>query len=126
MTDIDKPSGGPAPMPAEWTYAPAPESRDIVQLQERYGLFVGGEWVEPRSGEHFATILKHTRDSFAFTRASDTTPLPIPGPVDAGAPDAQAVRAMILNAPTLDVGAGHDSSSAAPKTGNTTQKSTSP
>ena len=43
-------------MPAEWTYAPAPESRDVVSLRERYGLFVGGEWVEPRSGERFTTI----------------------------------------------------------------------
>jgi aldehyde dehydrogenase (NAD+) len=45
-----------APVPAEWTYAPAPESREIVSLEERYGLFVGGEFVEPRSREHFATI----------------------------------------------------------------------
>ena len=45
-----------APVPSEWTYAPAPESRDVVSLQERYGLFVGGEFVEPRSGEYFRTI----------------------------------------------------------------------
>jgi aldehyde dehydrogenase (NAD+) len=45
-----------APVPSDWTYAPAPESRDIVTLQERYGLFVGGEFVEPRSGEYFPTI----------------------------------------------------------------------
>jgi aldehyde dehydrogenase (NAD+) len=57
MTDIEpKPKGGLAPMPAEWTYAPAPESRSVVTLRERYGLFVGGEWVEPRSGEWFTTI----------------------------------------------------------------------
>ena len=43
-------------MPVDWTYAPAPESRDIVKLEERYGLFVGGEWLEPRSGEQFTTI----------------------------------------------------------------------
>jgi aldehyde dehydrogenase (NAD+) len=45
-----------APVPADWTYAPAPESTDIVSLQDRYGLFVGGEWVEPASGEYFTTI----------------------------------------------------------------------
>jgi len=45
-----------APVPAEWTYAPAPEGREIVRLEERYGLFVGGEWLEPHSGEHYATI----------------------------------------------------------------------
>jgi hypothetical protein len=25
-----------------WEYAPAPESRDVVTLKERYGLFIGG------------------------------------------------------------------------------------
>jgi aldehyde dehydrogenase (NAD+) len=45
-----------APAPSEWTYAPAPESREIVSIAERYGLYVGGEFVEPRSGEHFATL----------------------------------------------------------------------
>ncbi|MBA3413394.1 MAG: aldehyde dehydrogenase family protein, partial [Actinobacteria bacterium] len=45
-----------APVPVEWAYAPAPESRDLVKLEERYGLFIGGELVEPRSGEYFPTI----------------------------------------------------------------------
>jgi aldehyde dehydrogenase (NAD+) len=45
-----------APVPAGWDYAPAPEARDLVTLAERYGLFVGGEFIEPRSGEYFATI----------------------------------------------------------------------
>jgi aldehyde dehydrogenase (NAD+) len=43
-----------APIPADWTYAPAPESREIVKLRERYGLFIGGEWVEP--AETYTTI----------------------------------------------------------------------
>src|SRR5215467_10775748 len=41
---------------ADWEYAPAPESRDIVSIQSEYGLFLGGEFVAPRSREHFATI----------------------------------------------------------------------
>jgi aldehyde dehydrogenase (NAD+) len=45
-----------APVPASWDYAPAPESRDVVALEERYGLFVNGEFVEPRSAERYATI----------------------------------------------------------------------
>src|SRR5215208_1290423 len=47
-----------APVPAltEWDYAPAPEARDIVTLQERYGLFIGGELVDPRSGDYFGTL----------------------------------------------------------------------
>src|SRR6476661_5833152 len=55
MTELST-RGGRSPVPAEWTYAPAPESREIVRLLDRYGLFVGGEWVEPRSGEFFATL----------------------------------------------------------------------
>ena len=34
-----------APAPLEWEYAPAPEAREIVQIRERYGLFIGGEEV---------------------------------------------------------------------------------
>jgi len=44
------------PAPLEWEYAPAPEARDIVQIRDRYGLFIGGEEVEPRSGEWFTSI----------------------------------------------------------------------
>jgi aldehyde dehydrogenase (NAD+) len=43
-----------APIPAGWEYATAPESREIVELRERYGLFVGGEWLEPK--ETYTTI----------------------------------------------------------------------
>ena len=49
----------------EWTYAPAPESRAILSLEERYGLYVGGEMVEPRSGEWFATISPATEEPLA-------------------------------------------------------------
>jgi aldehyde dehydrogenase (NAD+) len=43
-----------APIPAGWEYASAPESREIVELRERYGHFIGGEWVEPK--ETYTTI----------------------------------------------------------------------
>jgi len=49
----------------EWTYAPAPESRAIVSFEERYGLFVGGETVEPRSGEWFTSISPATEEPLA-------------------------------------------------------------
>jgi aldehyde dehydrogenase (NAD+) len=41
---------------APWDYAPAPESRDLVTLRDRYGLFIGGAFVGPRSGRYFTTI----------------------------------------------------------------------
>jgi len=62
MAQVEKrPSSAPAPL--EWEYAPAPEARDIVQIRERYGLFIGGEEVEPRSGEWFASISPSTEEA---------------------------------------------------------------
>ena len=55
MSEVEKKRRA-TPAPLEWEYAPAPEARDIVRFQERYGLFVGGEEVEPRTGEWFPTI----------------------------------------------------------------------
>jgi aldehyde dehydrogenase (NAD+) len=52
-----------APVPKDWTYAPAPESRDIVRLQERYGHFVGGEWIE--ASETYETISPATEERLA-------------------------------------------------------------
>jgi len=43
-------------MATAWDYAPAPEARDIVHIQERYGLFIGGKFVEPLSGDRYTTI----------------------------------------------------------------------
>ena len=61
MAQVEK---RPASVPAtfEWEYAPAPEARDIVQIRERYGLFVGGEEVEPRTSEWFASISPSTEE----------------------------------------------------------------
>jgi len=51
------------PALTEWDYAPAPEARDIVSLEERYGLFVGGEFVEPQSGQWFPTVSPSTEET---------------------------------------------------------------
>jgi aldehyde dehydrogenase (NAD+) len=64
MADLEK-TRVPAPAPLEWEYAPAPESRDVVRFQERYGLFVGGEQVEPLSGEWYSTIEPATEEHLA-------------------------------------------------------------
>jgi len=45
-----------------WEYATAPESSDIVRLEDRYGLFIGGEFVEPKSGKYFPTINPATEE----------------------------------------------------------------
>ena len=61
MAEVEKRSDR-SPVPADWTYAPAPESTEIVSLRERYGLFVGGEEVEPRSGEWLTSISPSTEE----------------------------------------------------------------
>jgi aldehyde dehydrogenase (NAD+) len=43
-------------------YAPAPESRDIVSIEPRYGLFIGGEFVDPKSGTWFETVNPATEE----------------------------------------------------------------
>jgi aldehyde dehydrogenase (NAD+) len=52
-----------APVPSDWTYAPAPEARDIVQLEPRYGHYVGGEWLE--ASETYTTISPATEEGLA-------------------------------------------------------------
>ena len=43
-----------------WDYAPAPEAPDHVRIDPKYGLFIGGRWVTPRSGKFFPTISPST------------------------------------------------------------------
>src|SRR5918992_3993187 len=44
-------------------YAAAPESTEIVKIKERYGLFIGGDFVEPRTEKWFGTINPATEQS---------------------------------------------------------------
>ncbi len=59
MTDLTQ--------PGEFTleYASAPESTAIVSLRDTYGLFIDGQWVEPRSGNHFPTVNPATEEHLA-------------------------------------------------------------
>ncbi len=43
-------------------YAPAPESRAIVSIRERYQLFINGSFVEPQEGKYFSTINPATEE----------------------------------------------------------------
>ncbi|MEV4103976.1 aldehyde dehydrogenase family protein [Nonomuraea sp. NPDC049649] len=45
-------------------YAPAPESRDVVDLKPSYGLFIGGEFVDG-SGPSFKTVNPATEETLA-------------------------------------------------------------
>ena len=50
---------------SSWAYAPAPESTDIVRLQDRYGLFIDGRFLEPKSGRFVTTIAPATEEPLA-------------------------------------------------------------
>jgi len=65
MTDIERAAATTLTPRPSWDYAPAPESTDIVRLQDSYGLFVGGEFVEPKSGKRFTTINPATEEPLA-------------------------------------------------------------
>jgi aldehyde dehydrogenase (NAD+) len=78
LTDLERKQGR-APVPSEWAYAPAPESRDIVTIAPRYGHFVGGEWLEPK--ETYTTIDPSTEDPLA--EVGEATPEEVASAVEA-------------------------------------------
>jgi aldehyde dehydrogenase (NAD+) len=64
LTEIERKQDR-SPVPSAFEYAPAPEARDIVSLEERYGLFIGGEFVEARSGEYHASVSPASEEPLA-------------------------------------------------------------
>lgn len=57
-----------------WQYAPAPESIGHVQIDDQYGLFIGGEFVAPADDRYFETInpaTEETLSSIALGSATD-------------------------------------------------------
>jgi aldehyde dehydrogenase (NAD+) len=48
-----------------WDYAPAPESPDHVRLRDAYGLFIGGQFVDPRDGQRVPSINPATEEPVA-------------------------------------------------------------
>lgn len=48
-----------------WRYSPAPESTDHIKIDEKYGLFIGGDFVEPAEGRYFETINPATEEPLA-------------------------------------------------------------
>ena len=54
----------PAPAVPGFDYAPSPETTPVT-VRDRYGLFIGGEWAAPKSGEYFATVNPATEERLA-------------------------------------------------------------
>ncbi|MFW6204981.1 MAG: aldehyde dehydrogenase family protein [Actinomycetota bacterium] len=55
---------------AKFEYAPAPESRAIVDIRSSYGLFIGGEFVEPVDGTPFKTVNPASEEVLAEVTAA--------------------------------------------------------
>ena len=70
---------------AKLAYAPAPESRAIVDIASSYGLFIGGEFVDPIDGTPFKSVNPATEEVLAEVSAA--------GPADVDAAVAAARRA---------------------------------
>ncbi|MFP4598249.1 MAG: aldehyde dehydrogenase family protein [Persicimonas sp.] len=54
-----------------WDYAPAPQGTGFVELDERYGHFIGGEFVEPEDSEYFQSINPATEKPLAEIAIAD-------------------------------------------------------
>jgi aldehyde dehydrogenase (NAD+) len=70
MSEVEKRQDR-SPVPSAFEYAPALESRDIVRLEGRYGLFIGGEFVEPHSGEFQPSVSPATEEPLAEVAYAD-------------------------------------------------------
>jgi aldehyde dehydrogenase (NAD+) len=55
----------------EWTYAPAPESKDHIHLKKQYGLFINGAFTAPHSKKYFDTINPATEEKIAEIAEAD-------------------------------------------------------
>src|SRR5579862_3602058 len=62
MAELDKPQSQVA-VSGDWTYASAPESREIVRIADRYGHFIGGEWLD--AAETYETIAPRDEEPLA-------------------------------------------------------------
>ena len=71
---------------AIFDYAPAPESTAIVDIRPSYGLFIGGEFVDPLS------------DSGRFKTVNPATEEPLAEIVDAGPEDVDRAVAAARHA----------------------------
>ncbi len=54
-------------------YAPAPESRAIVDIKSEYGLYINGKWVAPHSKKRFASINPATEEVLSRVALADAS-----------------------------------------------------
>jgi len=70
-------------------YSPAPESRSVVDIAPSYGLFIGGELVEPTDGRRFKTISPSTEEVLSEVAEAG------PNDVDAAVASARSAHSRV-------------------------------
>ena len=57
---------------SQWKYDPAPESKSVAQIRERYELFINGEFVKPLSRRYMPTINPATEEKLSEVAEAGT------------------------------------------------------
>ena len=57
--------------PLKWDYARSVESTDLLDLEKRYGLFINGKFVNPKSKKYFPTLNPATEEHLAEVAEAD-------------------------------------------------------
>ena len=58
--------------PEIFDYAPAPESRSVVNIKTEYGLYINGKWVAPHSKKRFASVNPATEEILTKVSQGDS------------------------------------------------------
>src|SRR5687767_1185118 len=64
-TEVERARSAALDFGQAWEYAPSPEATDHIRVDPKYGLFIGGRWVTPRSGRFFTTVSPSTEQILA-------------------------------------------------------------
>lgn len=62
---VKQKKGSPLDFQTGWTYAPAPEGTEHIELKDRYDLFINGKFVKPSKEKYFKTINPATEEKIA-------------------------------------------------------------
>ncbi len=74
-TTSDPGSGPTSASTGIFDYAPAPESRSVLNLRSSYGLFIDGEFVDPVAGASFKSISPASEEVLAEIAEGDAARL---------------------------------------------------
>ena len=67
----DAPALTPVAEPIDWSYAPSRENADLVSIDERYGVFIDGDFFKPASKQWFTTLDPSNEETLAEVALAD-------------------------------------------------------